>query len=64
MGGDLEIRYYASAQGIDYRVECSTDLLRWQSEGITLSAPDDDGISTASISPESPHRLLRLIVSE
>ena len=60
----LSISFYAAAEGITYSVQTSTDLGRWVTEGVTLSALDPDDRRTATVSRDSPRRFLRLVVAQ
>ena len=61
--GGLSISFHASAPDVIYVVESSTDLVNWNSSGVVLGAPDGDGIRTATVAADGPHRYLRLAVS-
>jgi hypothetical protein len=63
-GGWLSITYHAARAGITYRVETSNDLTTWTTEGVLVSAPDSNGIRTASVPAPDAARYLRLAVSE
>ena len=58
----LSLTFHAAAPGIIYRVETSTGLDRWTTEGVTLSAIGADQRRTASVARSGPGRFLRLKV--
>lgn len=62
-GDQMSISFHGSAEGIAYAVETSTDMQTWTAEGVTLSAPDGNGIRTATVGTDAPRRFLRLTVS-
>lgn len=65
-GNSLGMSFYGVANGITYSVQSSTDLSTWGSEDVILSAPDANGIRTASLAVETtpPARFMRLVVSQ
>ncbi len=60
----LSLNFHATAPGVIYRAETSTDLTNWTTAGITQSAPGPDGRSTAAITFDAPRRFLRLTVED
>jgi hypothetical protein len=62
--GTLSMTFHGAAQGVTYGAETSTDLQNWGSDGVTLSAPDPDGMRTATIDTTAPRRFMRLVVAE
>lgn len=63
-GSFAEMKFYGLSQGVTYQVYMSTDLLVWKTEGVTLSAPDGNGIVTASIPVDWPQAFMKLEVVE
>lgn len=61
-GENLVLTFHAASPGVIYRAETSTDLLNWQSEGVTLSNVDAAGMRCASVVRDTPTRFLRLIM--
>jgi hypothetical protein len=60
----LSLSFHATSPGITYKVETSTDLQHWTSQGVTQSAPGQDRRSTASVPRDSASRFLRLVVED
>ena len=58
--GMMGIRFYAAAEGIEYIVETSVNLLSWSTTGISLSGPDAENYRIASVNLDLPCRFLRL----
>jgi hypothetical protein len=52
--------FHGAAQGVAYGAETSTDCQNWTTEGVTLSAPDAEGMRTATIDTTAPRRFMRL----
>jgi hypothetical protein len=50
VGNALEIAYYSTAPWVRYEPRASTNLLDWTTNGVTVTGPDPEGISTAVIS--------------
>ena len=44
--------------------QTSTDLQNWGPGGVTLSAPDADGMRTVAIDTTAPRRFMRLVVGD
>ena len=63
-GNSLSLSFHATSPGITYRVETSTDLTHWTTNGVTQSVPGADDRSTASVLRDSPTRFLRLVVGD
>ncbi len=61
-GNLLSIEFYASTPGYEYKVFTSTDLASWTETGVTISAPDAEGISTATTPATATQKFLRLTV--
>ena len=61
-GEELGISFHAIRPGIIYSVECSDDLHRWSSNGVTMSEPDALGRRTATADRTERSRFLRLVV--
>ena len=62
-GNTLGLTFYAASPGLTYRVEASGDLVHWSTDGITQTALNRDGISTATVPRSGPAQFLRLAVS-
>lgn len=63
--GNLSMHFFGDQPGINYTVEASTDLVDWDSAGVTLSEPDAEGNQTAMVDTEDHDTLfLRLVVAE
>lgn len=62
-GNQMNLTFFAGAAGITYRVEKSNDLKNWNTEGVTLSAPDSNQMCTASSSVSGTSLYMRLAVS-
>ena len=58
--GTMELPFYAGAEGVEYIVETSVNLMSWSTSGVVLSAPDSESFRTASVNLDSPSRFLRL----
>ena len=64
VGADaLSMRFYASARGVTYTVQRSSDLSAWTTDGITLTEMDEEGRVTAS-TPITPGRQFMRIMIE
>jgi hypothetical protein len=61
--GQLNLSFHAGAAGITYVVETCTDLTDWTTEGVSLSAPDENQVRTATVDRSGPCRFMRLVVS-
>jgi formylglycine-generating enzyme required for sulfatase activity len=62
-GNQMSYTFYAGNTDVGYRVETSTDLASWSTSGVTVSAPDANGNSTASVPSAGGTRFIRLVVS-
>lgn len=60
----LSISFHGASPGVIYRVETSTDLVNWTSDGVILSDLGADNRRTASVGLGESKRFLRLVVSE
>lgn len=60
----LSFSFHAGAQGVTYSVETSTNLVDWTTEGVSLSAPDENQIRTATANRSGSARFMRLVVSD
>lgn len=60
----LSMKYYSGSAGVTYRVEFSKDMGTWVTTGVTISAPDANGIRTASIDRGEICGFLRLAIIE
>jgi hypothetical protein len=58
----MTMSFHAASPGITYRVETSTDLRTWRTDGVTLSGLDADNKRTAAVRRDAPQRFLRLVV--
>lgn len=58
------MEFYASAPGIIYTVQTSTDMETWVTDGVTLSDLDPDGRRTATVDRASQRRFMRLVVED
>jgi len=45
----FEMSFYSIRPDVTYRVEVTTDFATWSTTGITITGPDANGISTASV---------------
>jgi len=62
-GNQMMLSYYAASAGVTYSVQYSTDLQTWTSAGVTVSAPDVNGLSTATVPITGSRCFTRLVVS-
>ena len=62
-GDTLGMTFYSASPGLTYRVEASADLAHWSTDGITQTALNRDGMSTATVPRGGPAQFLRLAVS-
>lgn len=60
----LSLKYYGGKSGVTYQVKTSKDLKTWVTTGVAVSAPDGDGMVTASIPRGEVCGFLRLVVNE
>jgi hypothetical protein len=59
----MSLSYSSEAEGVTYVVEASEDLEFWSSAGVTLTGPDVNGVSTATVARGEGSLFLRLVVS-
>lgn len=59
----MSLSYYAGTAGITYTVETSTDLLSWDTNRVTTSAPDANNFCTATFPITAPRSFMRLKVT-
>lgn len=59
----MSLTFYAGAAEITYAVQVSPDMQTWTTEGVTLSAPNENQIRTATVDMTGPSRYMRLSVS-
>lgn len=62
-GNQMSLTFYAGSQGVSYSVETSTDLQNWSAAGVTISAPNASGFSTATAPMTGSSCFMRLVVS-
>ena len=62
-GNQMSLTYYAGKTDVQYRVEISSDLQSWTTSGITLSAPDINGLRTAAATLSTPRLFMHLKVT-
>jgi len=60
----MAMTYFAGRPDITYKVESSTDMQTWSTEGITISPPDALGRRTASAATDTPQKFLRLLIEK
>jgi hypothetical protein len=58
----MSLSYHSAADGVTYRVEVSPDLKTWSVEGVVVTGPDVNGVSTATASRTGESRFMRLVV--
>ncbi|MFK7911782.1 MAG: leucine-rich repeat domain-containing protein [Akkermansiaceae bacterium] len=58
----LELTHYIGRAGVTYHVETSKNLVDWVETGVTTTAPDINGMVTASINRDQDCGFLRLVV--
>ena len=63
VGNQLSYTFSAGMQDVSYLVEASADLVHWSGSGVTVTAPDANAYSTASVPLSGGARFLRLAVS-
>ena len=59
----MSLSYSSEAEGVTYVVEASEDLDDWSSAGVTVTGPDVNGVSTATVARGEGSKFLRLVVS-
>ena len=63
-GSTLSLTYYGRNADVTYSAQVSSDLKAWTTTGVTVSAPDANGLSTATALTSSSNRLyIRLQVT-
>ncbi len=62
-GSAVKLTFYAGNADVGYGVQSSDDLVNWSPDGISLSAPDADGMRTATASAGRGQRYVRLALS-
>ena len=60
----MELQFYGASAGVTYQVECSTNLIDWTTDGVTITDPDANGMSTATVDAQSQKKFVRLNVGE
>jgi len=68
-GNALSMEFYGANQDVNYLVEVSEDMKTWESDGVTLSDPDENGNRIATVSRENDGEevsslFLRLVVEQ
>jgi len=63
VGNTLSIEFYGVTPGYEYKVFTSTDMLTWSEAGVTISAPDAEGMRTATTPTTGDAKFLRLSVA-
>jgi hypothetical protein len=58
----MSLTFYAGSEGVTYMVESSADLKVWNTEGVSISAPDANHCATATIPMSGPKCFMRLVV--
>jgi len=58
----MRLTFFAGNSDITYRVESSTDVRSWGTEGFTLSSPDDNCRRTATVLITSSSCFMRVVV--
>jgi hypothetical protein len=59
----MSLIFYAGSEGVSYKVESSTDLKNWTTEGVSLSTPDINKFRTATVSTTDPGGFMRIVVA-
>jgi hypothetical protein len=59
----LNLTFFAGAPGVDYLVEYSDDLKVWQTDFVSVGAPDAEGRVNASVPLGTPARFMRVQLS-
>ena len=62
--GDLSLSYQSDQPGVSYRVETSSNLTEWTTDGVTISEPDELNRRTASTPTDGSKRYVRVVVKE
>ena len=63
VGDQFSYTFYAGNKDVSYAVEASADLVHWSSSGVTVTPPDGNGYSTASVPLSSGLCFFHLVVS-
>ena len=63
VGNQLRLTFYAGNPDVTYKVESSTDLRIWSTDGVTLSVPDANKLRIASVPITGSSRYLHLAVT-
>jgi hypothetical protein len=61
--GEMSMTFHAGAQGVNYAVQISSDLVSWTSTGVVLSPLDGNQNRTATCARVGPIQFMRLVVS-
>jgi hypothetical protein len=56
----MSMPFYSGSAGVTYSAETSTDLNSWSTNGVTISGPDANGVSTATVPMTGTCRFIRL----
>ena len=62
-GSQMSLNYYAGSAGVTYSVEVSSDLQTWTTSGVSISPPDLNNFSTATVPLSGTKQFMRLKVS-
>jgi hypothetical protein len=62
--GDLSLSYQSDQPGVSYRVETSSNLTDWTTDGVTISEPDELNRRTASTPTDGSKQYLRVVIQE
>lgn len=60
----LAMSFFCDAEGVNYRVESSVDMINWSEDGIVMSTPVGPLYRTATVDSSAPSRFMRLVVSK
>jgi len=60
----VRLKFYDGQNGVKCEVESSKDLNTWETQDVTTSSPDANGIRTAWITKDTTSGFLRLVVTQ
>ncbi len=63
-GNKLEMSFFAGRNDIVYRVETSTDLSKWTTDGVNLSTSEANDYQTASILMDESAQFMHLVIEK
>ncbi len=61
-GNLLSMSFYGRNTDVTYTVQTRADMQNWSTSGVTVSAPDINGICTATVETTDPGRFMSIVI--